>query len=335
MGKNKKDIPFWESAQMNNRTYLHFYNWGMELAIARFDWQGLPDTIDERFLELCLYSKGSALIFEDKYLEPSKQNKASDGVIVVDQSGTKESKDILVHNGSMLVLPFTNQGKLDIYLRPIERRPVADNGEYFGDTYDQTNSVIVYNNYLRMPIMREVELYARWLYDIQCSIMVNCKAQKTPVAIICDEDERLSMKNLYKEYDGNAPYIFGSKKLDLTQIKALSTGAPYVGDKLQELKLAIWNELLTYLGINNINVVKKERLISDEVMRNQGGIQASRFSPLGMRQKAAEEINNMFGTNVTVDYREDYKEYVEEATESVMSNMIPEESTQKGGASNE
>ena len=334
MGKPKKDLQFWESAQMNNRTYLHFYDWGMELAVARFDWQGLPDTIDERYLELCLYSKGSALFFKDKFLTEEETAKTSNGVIVVNQTDGESFRDTLVRNGSYLALPFTNQGMLDVYHVPIKRRPIADNG-YIGDTYDQTNSVIIYGNYLRKPIMREVELYARWLYDIQCAIMVNAKAQKTPVAVICDEDERLSMLNLYKNYDGNAPYIFGSKKLDLSQIKAISTGAPYVADKLQELKLAIWNELLTYLGINNINVVKKERLISDEVMRNQGGIQASRFSPLGMRQKAAEEINKMFGLNVTVDYREDYKEYVEEATESVMSNMIPDDTSQKGGAFNE
>lgn len=334
MSKNKKDLQFWESAQMNNRTYLHFYDWGMELAVARFDWKGLPDTIDERYLELCLFSKGSCLFFKDRFLENPVQEAKSGDVVVVNQTSDENYRDTLIQKGSHLVLPFTNQGMLDVYHVPIKRQPIADNG-YIGDTYDQSNSVIIYGNYLRKPIMREVELYARWLYDIQCAIMVNCKAQKTPVAVICDEDERLSMVNLYKNYDGNAPYIFGSKKLDLSQIKAISTGAPYVADKLQELKLAIWNELLTYLGINNINVVKKERLISDEVMRNQGGIQASRFSPLGMRQKAAEQINKMFGLSVTVDYREDYKEYVEEATNSVMSNMIPQDSSKKGGAGNE
>jgi hypothetical protein len=110
---------------------------------------------------------------------------------------------------------------------------------------------------------------------------------------------------LYKEYDGNAPVIYGDKALNTSDLKVLKTDAPFVADKLYTLKTQIWNEALTYLGINNVNVTKKERLISDEVNRNQGGTMASRNSRLKMRQKACEEINNMFGLNVWVEFEED------------------------------
>jgi Phage Connector (GP10). len=87
----------------------------------------------------------------------------------------------------------------------------------------------------------------------------------------------------------------------------LKTDAPFIADKLYVLKTQIWNEALTFLGINNVNITKKERLLNDEVNRNQGGTIASRYSRLVMRQKACEEINKMFGTNISVDYREDLK----------------------------
>ena len=121
------------------------------------------------------------------------------------------------------------------------------------------------------------------------------------------EKQRLTLLNVYKEYDGNSPVIFGDTNIDLNSLKVLQTGAPYVSDKLYELKTQIWNEALTYLGISNVSFQKRERLISDEVIRSQGGTVASRYSRLTTRQKAAKEINKMFGTNISVDYRENFQ----------------------------
>ena len=120
------------------------------------------------------------------------------------------------------------------------------------------------------------------------------------------------MLNLYKEFDGNAPVIFGDKALDLSALKVLKTDAPYVADKLFELKNQTWNEALTRLGISNVAFQKKERMVSDEVMRSQGGVIASRYSRLEARRQALEKINDMFGLNVEVDYREDYREVDDE-----------------------
>ena len=118
--------------------------------------------------------------------------------------------------------------------------------------------------------------------------------------------QRLTLVNLYKEYEGNAPVIFGDKNLDINGLKVLKTDAPYVADKVHQLKTEIWNEALTYLGVSNINVQKKERMITDEVTRNMGGTYASRYSRLNARQEAADKINKMFGLNIEVEYRDDY-----------------------------
>ena len=115
------------------------------------------------------------------------------------------------------------------------------------------------------------------------------------------------MLNLYKQYDGNEPYIFGDKAINTNAIQVFKTDAPYVADKLYQLKTQIWNEALTYLGISNINVQKKERLITDEVTRNQGGTIASRYSRLNARRDACKQINAMFGLDIWCDYREDYQ----------------------------
>ena len=115
------------------------------------------------------------------------------------------------------------------------------------------------------------------------------------------------MQNLYMQWQGNMPVIYGEKNLNTKGVTVLKTDAPYLADKLQQLKTEIWNEALTFLGINNIMVDKKERLITDEVTRNQGGVVASRYSRLEARREACKQINDMFGLDIWCDYREDFQ----------------------------
>lgn len=282
MGR-KKDSQFWESAYMNNRTYLQYYNRLTELAISMFEWQNLPKTVDQRFLEMCLFGDGMCVFFQDEVL-------------------------------GYLSLQCMIGGKLNVYRIPMERKAYATNG--YQRNLDETNSVIIFNNYLHTNSLLDVEMFSKRLYNLDRAIDVNANAQKTPVLIQCDESQRLTMKNLYKQYEGNEPFIFGSKGLDASGLKVLQTGAPYVADKLYELKTQIWNEALTYLGISNINVVKKERMITDEVTRNQGGTVASRYSRLESRRQACKQINEMFNLNIWVDYREDFQDINEQENEN-------------------
>ena len=127
------------------------------------------------------------------------------------------------------------------------------------------------------------------------------------------EEQRLTLINLYQQYDGNQPVILGDKALNVdSAVKCVKTDAPFVADKIYQLKTQLWNEALTYLGISNVSFQKKERLISDEVSRSQGGTIASRYSRLESRRQAAEKINKMFGLEIEVDYRADFREQDDE-----------------------
>lgn len=267
---------FCESSYMNNRTYMQYYNRLTELSISMFEWKNLPPTVDPRFLELTLFSDGMAVFFKDPVLNE-------------------------------LVLQCMISGQLDVYRIPKNRTAFASNGYRMELT--EENSVIIFNNMLHTNSILDVEMFSKRLYNLDRAIDVNANAQKTPILIQCTENERLTMKNLYEQYDGNQPFIFGDKALNTVGIKVLKTDAPYVADKLYELKTQIWNEALTYLGISNTNIMKKERMITDEVQRNQGGVIASRYSRLDSRKQACKKINEMFNLNIDVDYREDYQLY--------------------------
>lgn len=275
MGRRKHDI-FDESMVLNNLTYRQYLNRLTELAISMFEWKNLPDTVDARYLELHLFESGCMVYFKDEVIGD-------------------------------LCLDCIVNGRLDVYGNPLLRRAYSGYNNY-QKLLKYNNSVIIWNNYLHSNSILDVEMYARRLYNIDRIIDINANAQKTPVLLQGNEKQRLTLLNLYKEYDGNAPFIFGDKNLDINTLKAFSTNAPYVCDKLYELKTQIWNEALTYLGIININSQKKERLISYEVTRNQGGTIASRYSRLESRRQAVEKINDMFGTNIEVNYREDFQE---------------------------
>ena len=289
-----------EAFLQNQRTYLQYVNRLTELSISMFDWKNLPDTIDARFLELALFNDGMAVFFKDEVM-------------------------------GYLGLQVMIGGALDVYRIPITRTAFAQNG--YQMKLETNNSVIIFNNMLHTNSILDVQEMSKRLYEIQRTIDVNVIQQKTPKIITCTENQRLVMKNLYAQYMGNEPFIFGDKNFDLSNIKALDITSPYVADKLYDLKTQYWNEALTYLGISNVNTVKKERMITDEVQRNLGGTIASRYSRLFMRQQACEQINKMFGLNISVDYREDMQ--VLDTYDDNDANLSNEIDIGKGGENNE
>lgn len=272
-----KDRQFWESARYNNATFRYYYDRLIEMAVSRFEWKGLPDTVDTRYLELALLTDGKAVFFYDEVL-------------------------------GYLALRCAIGGQMSVYRIPLNRRAYAANG--YQKSLTEKDSVIIFNNMLHTNSIYALELYAKKLYNLDRAIEVNANAQKTPILVQCDENQRLTLKNAYMKFDGNEPVIYGDKNLNPNSLKVFQTGAPYVADKLYQLKTEVWNEALTYLGISNLNISKKERLITDEVTRNQGGIIASRFSVEEARKQGCKEIEKIFGlTGVDCIFREDMRIY--------------------------
>lgn len=271
--KREKTL-FGESATVNNLTYMQYLNRLTELSVSMFEWKNLPPTVDARYLELHLFETGSMVYFDD---------------------------DVIGN----LCLDCLPSGRLDVYGNPVLRRAYSGYNNY-QKLLKESNSVIIWNNYLHTNSILEVKMFARRLYNLDRIIDINANAQKTPVLIQGTEQQRFTLKNLYKEFDGNSPFIFGDKNLDLNSLKCLQTGAPYVCDKLYNLKQMYWNEALTYLGINNTGAQKRERMLTIESSQSQGGTISSRYSRLQSRREAVEKINTMFGTNIEVNYREDF-----------------------------
>lgn len=263
---------FWKAKKCNDWTFIQYYNRLVDLAISQFEWVNLPPTCDRRFLELTLFADGMAVFFQDEVM-------------------------------GYLTLQCMISGPLDVYRIPIYRRAYASNG--YQMELSKENSVLIFNNSLHINSQLDIEMYAWRLYEIQRAIDTNVKLQKNPKIITCSESQRLTIINLFKQYEGNYPFIFADKQMDLSGLNAIDISAPYVADKLQVLKGLVWNEAMTYLGIGNTNDEKRERLNTLEVKSGMGDVEAQRYTKLMEREIACERINAMFpGVNLGVRYKQ-------------------------------
>ena len=275
MKRPKKQTAQFYDSLFDALSYQSFYRDRLtDIALSCVKWKNLPEEIGPRFLEWCLFYDGMAIFFKDDITE----------------------KFVCIQ-----VMP---SGQFNMYRIPKERTAYAVNG-YQNSDLNEHNSVIIYNNLLRKPSVQDIEIYAKKLTNIDLTLNVNVNAQKTPIAIICDETQRLTFQQLYQNYAGNMPFIFGDKGLNLDNVKSINTQADYKGEELNKLKTDIWNEALTYLGVSNVQYQKKERINTEEINRSMGGAFASRRSRIKARQNAVEEINKMFGLSIEVDFEDE------------------------------
>ena len=117
------------------------------------------------------------------------------------------------------------------------------------------------------------------------------------------------------QYSGNMPVIYANKNFDISsKLNVLKTEAPYIVDKLDNHKDKLWNDCMTFLGINNANTAKRERLISSEVEANDQLINYYLNCFYKTRRKACDILNEKFGTNVEVVLNKDILELLAETT---------------------
>lgn len=248
----------------NNATYIDYLNRLRLLATSLFTWENLDEVAGfgaSRFLEQSLFDNGRACFVKD------------------DEFG-------------FMVLKVNPSDKLNVYNLPT--RVMAWSIGY-EKNYDFDDVVYIMNNELQLPTSQTINLIAYRLYETERTIDTNLIAQKTPILIEGDTKTILTLKNVYMQYSGNTPFIFGNKQFDISnKLNVLKTDAPYLIDKLTIHKHELWNEALTYLGIDNANTDKKERLITDEVESNNDLINFYLNCFYKTRKQACELINEKF-----------------------------------------
>ena len=258
------------SMLLNDATAIDYGDRLHMLAVSLFTWEGLDDLAGfgaSRFIEESLYRYGKACIVKD------------------DEIG-------------YIALNVNPAGKLNNYYLPVRVNAWSTG---FNKIYDFDDVIYIMNNELQKPTKDTLTLYAARLYETERTSDINLQAQKTPILIEGDKNTLLTLKNVYMNYSGNVPVIYGNKNFDISnKLNVLRTDAPYIVDKLEEHKHNLWNDCMTYLGINNANVSKKERLITSEVESNDDLINYYLNCFYKTRKRACDMFNKKYGTNIKI-----------------------------------
>lgn len=275
MSKRIRKVPpkdaFRDAILMNNETYIDYLERMKKICLSIFEWQNLPDTMDARFIELCLFYQGqAALLYDENY--GYLNSMAADG------------------------------GYINIYGLPTEIQCYSyrfnqRRSLYTHDTGEEKGSecILVMNNFERIPTASTINLFAKRLAEAQRTADVNIKAQRTPVLITTDQKQYFTLKKMYEEYDGNTPAIFADKNVITPDaLKAMKTDAPYIAQDIMDYKREIWNEFLTFMGISNLSE-KRERMISNEVDSNNELVNLNLQALLIPRKLACKQFNEKYG----------------------------------------
>lgn len=247
-----------------------------ELCVNRFEWTGLPDEIDPRFLELNLYWRALAVFFK---------HKATDKFMALQAAGA---------------------GLMNVQDVPTHFRVLSPNILIDEQLESGTDCVPIWANYLRVPELDKVNLYAMKLAQLDRTIEINSSNMRNTKIVAVPDTQTLSAKNMVQQMAEGVPTVFGVKAMNELQdsISVMDLAGP--SGQLTELwdaKSHMWNECMTMLGINNANQDKKERLVASEVSANDEQVESTRYIALNARQFAAKQINDLYGLDVWVDFR--------------------------------
>lgn len=244
----------------------------VELAANRFKWEGLPDEIDVRFMELTLLRSGLSVFFKDDEF------------------------------GKYFAAAATPWGMRNFIDEPIGFT-ITGRGAYSSRSIKATDCVPIWANYTQVPDVDIIELYAQKLANLDRSIEIASKNLRRSRLLIGNKNVRNTLVNVSRQIDEGQPVIGVGTNYDTEAIKEIDMGgSPDALEKLQIARTREWNMAMGLLGINHANQDKKERLVSDEVAANDEQVTAMKFVNLNARRAAAEEISEMIGSEVKVTF---------------------------------
>ena len=304
----KRKTRMQEAVWLNDQTYLDYKHRLKKIATSIFEWKNLPESMDEEYIEYCLYALGQCAFLKTK------------------DSGFINTK--AVTNGSLNLYGLPTSLNCYSYGSVQYNRNVYYGGKSAGE---EKECILVKNTRDRNPVptVATLELFAYRLYQAERTADVNIQNAKRSRLILTSENQRLTMENLFRQYDSNVPFIFGdSENFKKGGVESLDISSAFIGSDIMKYKKEIWNEALTFLGVDNFSE-KKERLVSDEIDTNNEVINLNLMSFLAPRQKACELFNKKYGMNIEVKVRSDLeniiKTYASSIAEEYKDDMMKKE----------
>lgn len=254
-----------------NASALYYREFLLKKVFAILDWSNVPDYWDIDYMNEHLFLDGMFCI-------------------------TDTSAGILPLSCGVAGLNVFNHPT-----RCIIANPVLGN---FERTIDE-NCALVKLQYNFVGIDKMLRRYSYLLAACDSGIAVNLMNSKVAfIGLAENEKQAKSMELMYDQISCGKPAVFVKKdQISETSFFFNHVKENYVADSIQELKRAIVNEFLSEIGINNQNIEKKERLITDEVNANNAEISCNVQHWLDNINKGVDVANRLYNLGLSVNLR--------------------------------
>ena len=258
--------------------YRHYFNFILKDVFRIFLFDGLPETIDERFFKYTLFLYGKVTFFRD-----------GDTLLALNGSPSGQQDIYYVPEGMIV----SNPRLLKSYNL---KRGVDCEVVYCSD-------IDMYDQFELGGLYTLVAKTATMLADGDLSISVAQK-NKRLINVLAAEDQ--NTKNsidvvVRKQYAGE-PYVVVMKSLidNVQSVPIVEKGTNQDLMQLIEAQQYILSHFYESLGLQTHDQMKKERLITAEVNDNDNIAKLNIDNILASIQEGLDRVNAMFGTNISV-----------------------------------
>lgn len=238
---------------------------------SAFKWHSLPETIPQKWLEFQLDSNGWCFF-------------------------TKVNGDYYTFTGGL-------GGEPDVYYQPTICTVSNPALSFSAELKIGKDGILISNDTYRRGLLPVIGKYAGLLAENTLTIRIaDIMSRLTNVMSAADDDTIESAKEYLRQIeDGNLGVIEESPFLeDLKVQAAASSGNTRLTDLIemeQYLKASLYNELGLQANYN----MKREAINTSEAELGDDALQPLIDNMLEMRQNACEEINKMYGLNISVE----------------------------------
>lgn len=257
-----------ESEIVNSSTYFSIFQRVLMLSARRFKWTGLPDGVPDWWIETNLFYYDKICGYIDRGLGD-------------------------------LILPCFNSDAGNVYYMP--RRY-----NIFGLNYNKDVSAddvcVLWNNFLGTSMLMILDPIIHDIYESTRAKDMNMFNNKIPVLYKTSAQKELSVRNLFNRVRRNIPATLVESMTDIDPTQVLSTGVPYLVDKIDSHIQQAWSNVLTVLGIRSSNIEKGERVQTAEVQAGNEQVLFYKKASIECREKFCEECNAKFGWNLSVEW---------------------------------
>ena len=273
---SKNNVLKWEDWNGENLEFINYYTYYTNIALNNFKWiisdiKKYP-LITSDFIEKLLFYKGCCAVIN----HPDR--------------------------GYMLCTFATIDGYYNYFGYPtkITAYDVFDGLTPLGN-YDYNDFVIIPNNILFYPTNNIVIEKAMKLATIQEAIDINIDGQKIPVVFQGETEQKQTLQIVMKKYYQGERPLFLNKEFKTADVTCLNPEVPFKVPELYKAGDTVKSELLTMLGINNVNISKESGVTDSEVNSNNQVVNLSFDIFKNARLKAIDELKEKFGIEAQLE----------------------------------